>query len=62
MKVKILNCNTYITPEGKVIETYSRPNKPAPDGRYDSPTYAWHDVLGKWVLLSDVGKLMEADI
>lgn len=62
MKVKILNCNTYETEDGKVYETSSRPTSPAPDGRFDSPKYGWHDVLNKWMKLEELNEPCEADI
>ena len=50
MKALVLNGNTMVLEDGTVKDDcHSRPNKPAPDGLYNSPDYCWHDILRKWV-------------
>lgn len=61
-KVLVIDHETYQDIEsGKKFTTHSRPTEPAPDGRFDSPKYAWHDVAARWVKLEDIDKpfLME---
>ena len=56
-KIMVIDHETYQDPEtGKTFVTHSRPTEPAPDGRFDSPEWGWHDVMGKWVKLADIDK------
>ena len=56
-KVLIIDHETYQDPEtGRKFTTHSRPTEPAPDGRFDSPTYGWHDVKHQWLKLEDLDK------
>ena len=58
----ILDHETYRMPNGHIFITHSRPTEPAPDGRFDSPEYGWHDVPCKWVKLEDIDKPCVADV
>ena len=55
-KIYVLDCQTYKSEDGEIYETSSRPTEPAPDGRFDSPTYGWHDVLHKWMPLEKLNE------
>ena len=56
-KVLVIDHETYQDPEtGKRFTTHSRPIEPAPDGRFDSPEYGWHDVMCRWVPLAEIDK------
>ena len=62
MKVYVLDHSHYKTQDGNVIETHSRPTEPAPDGRFDSPKYGWHDVLCRWLPLEKLNEPCVAEI
>lgn len=56
-KVLVIDHETYQDPEtGRKFVTHSRPTEPAPDGRFDSPTYGWSDVKHRWEKLEDLDK------
>lgn len=62
MKVTVIDHETYKTTDGAICITSSRPTEPAPDGKFDSDKYGWHDVLCKWVPLEDMDKPCQAEI
>ena len=60
--ILVIDHETYQDVEtGRKFVTHSRPTDPAPDGRFDSPTYGWSDVLKKWVPLDDLDKSLVTD-
>ncbi len=62
MTIDILNSETYVTPDGDVVETHSRPTKPAPDGRFDSPDWGWHSVKCEWVPIAEIDNPCEWEL
>lgn len=62
MVIQVIDHETYKTPDGKVITTHSRPTEPAPDGKFDSDKYGWHDALGRWVPLEKLDEPCVAEI
>ena len=62
MKVKIIDCETFETMDGRRFTTNSRPSSPPPDGDFGSEKYGWHDVLCKWMPIEDLGKSFIADV
>ena len=62
VRVEVIDHETYRLPSGQILTSSSRPTEPAPDGRFDSPEYGWHDVLCKWVKLEDIDKPCVAEV
>lgn len=61
-KIHVIDHETYTTEDGETYVTHSRPTEPAPDGKFDSDKYGWHDVLHKWVPLADIDKPCDAEL
>lgn len=62
MKCFVLDRNTYKLENGKVFETRSRPAKPAPDGKFNSDKWGWHDIKGEWMPFTELDKPYVAEI